>query len=194
MDLPIENEIEATENNSLGTVAIVQFITLGNRKVDGKVDTGATTSSLHAEDIRVNQNNNSVSFLCPELSDSVITMDLDGAQEVVSADAGGNTRPIVKFDVEIDGVPIKNASFNLNDRSEMDSPVLIGQNILKAGNFVVDVNQDIPPERTETVQSVPDIDRDAKVLEAIQVLADHNVTLSEIVQFLRTAAVNSIKE
>ena len=134
-----------------------------------------------------------MSFTCPELSNSVVTMQLDGSQEVVSADAGGKTRPIVKFDVEIDGTPIKGASFNLNDRSEMDSSILIGQNILKVGNFIIDVNKDAAPERVEQIQK-PSINRDEKVLEALQVLADSDVSLNEIIIYLRTAAVNSIKE
>lgn len=181
------------QGKTLGNEATITFATLGNRQVRGKVDTGATTSSLHAENIQVNKGNNSVSFSCPELSNSIITMDLDGAQEVVSADAGGNTRPIVKFDVEIDGTPIKNASFNLNDRSEMDSPILIGQNILKAGGFVVDVSKDSAPERVEQVQK-PDMKRDSEVIEALQVLANNNVSLNEVLMYLRTIAVNSIRE
>jgi len=197
MDLPINDRVEQQpeESNVLGNEAEVKFTTL-NRTVNGKVDTGATTSSLHAKDIQVDKANNRVSFLCPEISKGMLTMDLDGAQEVVSADAGGNSRPMIKMDVEINGIPIKSASFNLNDRSEMDSPVLIGQNILKVGNFVVDVNKDEAPERAEAVQKdvQTNIDRDARVLEAIQVLTDHNVTLTEIMMCLRTVAVNSIKD
>lgn len=187
MDLPMndENIEQSSDKNVLGNEAMVKFIQL-NREVEGKVDTGATTSSLHAENIQVNKANNSVSFSCPELSNGVITMELDGAQEVVSADAGGNTRPMVKMDVEINGIPIKAVSFNLNDRSEMDSPVLIGQNILKVGNFVIDVNKDEAPEREETVQNVnqSDVNRNAEVREAIQVLADNNVTVREIASWL----------
>lgn len=189
-----EQPTEANQSGgTLGSDATITFATLGNRQVHGKVDTGATTSSLHAENIKVNRTNNSVSFSCPELSNSIITMPLDGAQEVVSADAGGNTRPIVKFDVEVDGTPIKGASFNLNDRSEMDSPILIGQNILKAGNFLIDVSKDSALERVEQVQK-SDTNRDSKVLEALQILADNDVSLNELVLYLRTAAVNSIKE
>lgn len=194
-DVNTEANIEDSEDKrTLGNTASVAFITLGNRSVDAKVDTGATTSSLHAENIKVNRSANSVSFNCPEISNQVITMDLDGSQEVFSADAGGNTRPIIKFDIEVDGVPLRAVSFNLNDRSEMDSPILIGQNILKSGGFVVDVSKGEAPERVEAIQSKPESNRDAEVLEAVQVLADHNVTLNEILQYLRTSAVNSIKE
>lgn len=192
---PNPGEVQSSEGQgkTLGSEATITFATLGNRQVKGKVDSGATTSSLHAENIQINKGNNSVSFTCPSLSNSIITMQLDGAQEVVSADAGGTTRPIVKFDVEIDGTPIKDVSFNLNDRSEMDSPILIGQNILKAGQFVIDVSKDSAPERVEQVQK-SDVDRDANVLEALQVLADNNVSLNELLVYLRTAAINSIRE
>lgn len=187
-------DIESNQHNSnniVGNFVDVRFVTLGDSSIKGKVDTGATTSSLHAENIKVDRERNNVSFLCKEISNNVLTMELDGAQEVVSADAGGTMRPIVTFDVEINGVPIKAASFNLNDRSEMNCPLLIGQNILKAGHFVIDVNKDDGEHPEECPESV---DRDAKVHEAIQVLAENNVTLSEIMQHLRTAAVNSIKE
>lgn len=186
------NDVQRSESNTtLGNDAIVTFLSLGNTKVSGKVDTGATTSSLHAENIKTN--NNSVSFSCAELSQNVITMQLDGAQEVVSADAGGQQRPIVKFDIEVNGVPLKGVSFNLNDRSEMDSPILIGQNILKAGNFVVDVSKESNEEDTSQ-ESNPPINRDAEVLEAVRVLVVNNVTLMELVEYMRTKAVDSIKE
>ena len=181
----MDNIEQLIDNNVVGTSVQIKFVSL-NKTLEGKIDTGATTSSLHAENIQINKTNNSISFLCSELSDGVITMELDGAQEVVSADAGGDSRPMIKMDVEINGVPIKAASFNLNDRSEMDSPVLIGQNILKVGNFVIDVNKDAAPERAEAVQRdvKPGIDRNALVREAIQVLADNDVTIKEITSWL----------
>lgn len=186
-----DRETALSSGKTLGNEATVTFASLG-KQVKGKVDTGATTSSLHAERITINKSNNSVSFSCPELSNGIITMPLDGAQEVVSADAGGTTRPIVKFDVEVDGTPIKSASFNLNDRSEMDSPILIGQNILKSGGFVIDVNKDSAPERAEAVQH-DKVQRDANVLEALQVLKDNDVSLQELVEYLHTIAVNRVK-
>lgn len=190
MDLP-SSEQNDTQKKVIGNDAIVTFANLGNKSLEGKVDTGATTSSLHAEQIKVNQNNKSVSFICPDISNSVITMALDGAQEVVSADAGGTTRPMVKFDIEIDGTPLRGVSFNLNDRSEMDSPILIGQNILTAGNFVVDVNKD-SPETEETPEITSG--RDSEVLEAVRVLVNHGVTFSEFMEYMKTETLNNITE
>lgn len=178
--------------STLGMTAMVRFAAFGNRELQGKVDTGATTSSLHASDIQVNKERNTVTFHCSELSNNLITLDLDGAQEVHSADAGGQTRPVVTLDVEIDGTPVKSASFNLNDRSQMDIPVLIGQNILKAGNFMIDPKKD-------GVAEVPDhedtmLTREAAILKAVEVLAENDVTLSELISYLQTSAINRIKE
>jgi len=177
----------------IGNTAQVTFLSLGGRGVEGKVDTGATTSSLHAEDIQ--QGRGQVRFRCPMLSDNYLTLPLDGSQEVHSADAGGVTRPIVTLDVEVDGKLIRNASFNLNDRSGMDSHVLIGQNILQDAGFIID------PSRSEKEHSSADVTEavthlrdDKKVLEAVAVLVENGVTLSDLVTYLRTLAVNEIKD
>lgn len=175
----------------LGSTAQITFASFGGRSVEGKVDTGATTSSLHATNITINKQRNQVTFLSPDLSDNLVTLDLDGSQEVHSADAGGVTRPTVSLSVEVDGVPLNSATFNLNDRSKMDSSVLIGQNILKAGGFMIDPSKDQAPQRTEVVQDTPV--RETAVLEAIEILIQHNVSLSEMVAYLRTAAINRIE-
>lgn len=178
--------------STLGMTVMVRFAAFGNRELQGKVDTGATTSSLHASDIQVNKERNTVTFLCSELSDNLITLDLDGAQEVHSADAGGQTRPVVTLDVEIDGTPVKGASFNLNDRSQMDIPVLIGQNVLKAGNFMIDPKKDgvaEVPDHEDTIQST----REAAILKAVEVLEEHGVTLGELIIYLKPSSIR-IKE
>lgn len=177
----------------IGNTVSVKFVSLGDtREVEGKVDTGATNSSLHALNIKIN-GDNSVTFNCPMLSDNSITMDLSGSQEVLSADAGGQQRPVIHLDVSIDGVNISNANFNLNDRSEMDSPILIGQNILKAGDFIIDVNKDEQPEeiQQESVNleeaKTESNKREQSILNAIKILKENDVTIYELVEFLRTA-------
>lgn len=168
-------------SRTLGMTAQVKFGAFGARAIEGKVDTGATVSSLHAENISINKAQNTVSFVCPQLSSNRITLQLEGAQEVHSADAGGVTRPVVTLDVEIDGVAIENASFNLNDRSGMDSPVLIGQNILKAGDFQIDPNQGEEEPKLEWVAEQDVIERrEAVIREAIAVMARENVTFAEM--------------
>lgn len=177
----------------LGNTATVVFASMGGRGIEGKVDTGATTSSLHAEDIQMGQGK--VRFRCPMLSNNFIDMPLDGAQEVHSADAGGNTRPIVSFDVEIDGIPIRGASFNLNDRGGMDSAVLIGQNILQSGGFIIDPSKNNEPQEQQTADVTESVDNRAdQVAQAVAVLIEHNVSLSELMTHFRTVAVKQSKD
>jgi hypothetical protein len=182
-DTNLTNAPANDQGKTIGNEVDVHFTSIGNKTTKGKVDSGADLSSLHATDITINKERNSVTFNSPALSDNVITMDLAGVQDVHSADGGKTTRPTVKFDIEINGTPIQGTSFNLNDRSNMDSMILVGQNVLKAGNFQIDVNQDSAPERVEQVQQRESFDKGPQIVEALQVLYNNNVTLSEIVEY-----------
>lgn len=186
--------------STVGNTVTVEFVTFGNRAVSGKVDTGATTSSLHATKIAVNQQQRTVSFHSLSLSNNIVTLDLAGVQEVHSADNGGDPRPMVSLDVVIDGKPINGATFNLNDRSKMDTEILIGQNILKAGQFVIDPNKGgdgadhDPSDVAHQATAAHHQRNEAAVMQAVEVLAENNVSFAELVRYLRTAAVNKISE
>lgn len=172
--------------STIGNTVSVTFVTIGNKTVDGKVDTGATTSSLHAENISMDKSG-SVSFVCPELSPNRISMALAGTQDVHSADGGGQARPMIKMDVEIDGHHIRDAVFNLNDRSNMDVMVLVGQNIIKAGGFLIDVSKDENP--TATHESIEDaVGPDMELQAAIKLIASKNISLDEFVRLMYTAS------
>ena len=175
------------QQNIIGNEVEVAFATLGNRALVGKVDTGATTSSLHATNIQVSGNR--VSFVCPDISSNSITMELVGSQEVHSADGGGQARPMVKFDVTVNGQQLTGVTFNLNDRSNMDDPVLIGQNILQAGNFIIDVNKDEAPseQATPVGESVEFQDPPEDLKEAIQVILSYNIPLDRFATLIARA-------
>lgn len=175
------------QQNIIGNEVEVAFATLGNRALIGKVDTGATTSSLHATNIQVSGNR--VSFVCPDISSNSITMELAGSQEVHSADGGGQARPMVKFDVTVNGQSLSGVAFNLNDRSNMDDPVLIGQNILQAGNFIIDVNKDeVPSEAANPMgESVEFQDPPEDLKEAIQVILSYNIPLDRFATLIAHA-------
>ena len=187
--------MDQPEVHTLGSQARVVFPMFKDVELDGKVDTGATSSSLHATNVKMGDNR--VSFMCDLLSPNVITLPTEGTQEVHSADFGGDQRPVVRFDVVVDGKPLKGVMFNLNDRSKMDAKLLIGQDVLKAGNFQVDVNKNEEqpeenlPDEGETVSSSIG---EEQIYEAIKLLADSDITISEFVKYLQTEAVNRIKE
>ena len=182
-----------SEQNVIGNTVTIRFTSLNHKETEGKVDTGATTSSLHATNIRMDQNSNQVAFDSEVLSPNTITMELEGTQTVHSADHGGDPRPMVKLDIEVNGQNIPGAVFNLNDRGNMDSHILVGQNILKAGNFVIDVNKDAPTEPSAELPPMSEcVDNEEKILEAIRVLAEADITVGDLLKYLKTQAVISI--
>lgn len=177
-----------SEQHTIGNTVTVRIGAFGNIEMPGKVDTGATTSSLHAENIRVNTTKRTVSFENADLSPNIITVDLSGSQTVHTADNGGDDRPVIKLDIEVEGIAIPGALFNLNDRSDMDAGMLIGQNILQAGDFVIDVNKQTSPP-SDMVDTAP---TNEDVINALQVLAEANWSIKDLLVHLRTKAVNSI--
>lgn len=139
------------EERIVGTSESITFPQF-NKSITAKVDTGATTCCLHANNITVDSRSRKVSFSCPDLSANVLSLPLVSVVEVRSADHGGDNRPVVELDVVFGGQQFSNVQFNLNDRSEMDAKVLIGENLLKQGKFAVKVTE---TEQPDTVESEP---------------------------------------
>lgn len=91
-----------------------------SKNLTARIDTGATTSSIDKK-------------LAKELewnSKKKITT-------IVKSASGTSTRSVVRGEVKIAGKELK-GSFTIIDRSHMRFPVLIGQNILKRGEFLID--------------------------------------------------------
>jgi hypothetical protein len=113
----------------------------GDNPIRAKVDTGAQYCSLHADDLEVITDditkNSIVKFTYNEYQ---YKLDVDGFQSVSSADGGTTNRPSVRLSVRLNDQFIQDVVFNLNDRSHMDYPVLIGMNLISAGKFVIDPN------------------------------------------------------
>lgn len=179
----------SADGQTVGNNVEVKFTSIGDITTQGKVDSGADLSCIHATNVTINKERNSVTFNSPVLSNNMVTMELAGVQDVHSADGGKTTRPTIKLDVEINGTPVQGAMFNLNDRSNMDSPILIGQNVLKAGKFQIDVNKDDTsidkdePNNQIDQMRHESVDIELKIVEALQILYNNNITLSEIVEY-----------
>ena len=134
-----ESEVdkESQNDNIIGDVVEIKITSLTNsNSLKGRVDTGATLSSLHAEKFKIN--NNMVEFISPDLSPNVITMPLHDQQSVTSPDGGTEYRPVVELNIKINDKLLNNMLFNLNDRKHMEHPILVGQNILEKGGFLID--------------------------------------------------------
>jgi len=110
-------------------------------QLSAKVDTGAQICSLHAQQIEFKHGKNMVSFV---FGNKRYTMPALELQAVQTADAGVENRPVVVFDVivpnhdvNVKNKIVKKIKFNLNDRSNMPDKILLGQNFIHGGDFVV---------------------------------------------------------
>ena len=104
----------------LGLVEKITIIKNDRKKtVNARIDTGATKSSI----------------------DSTLARELDLGPIIkkmqIRSSHGTSMRPIIHAEIIIDGRTYKE-EFTLAPRSHMSYPVLIGQNILKKGKFLVD--------------------------------------------------------
>ncbi len=92
-------------------------------KAVARIDTGATSSSI---DLRLAKS---------------LGLNPGEKKKVVKSASGVRERPFVKAKIKLDGSVIS-AEFNLIDRRHMTYPILIGQNVLKKGNFIIDPNKE----------------------------------------------------
>ncbi len=116
-------------------------------RLTAKLDTGAKTSALHAENVQFfeRQFKDYVSFTVPvkhKKVESDIYFELPVVRQVRVKGAARNeteTRPVVEMSFCIDG-QVYTAPFSLDDRSNFNYPVLLGRDFL-ATRFVVDPSQ-----------------------------------------------------
>ncbi len=94
------------------------------QKVIARIDTGATASSIDTA-------------LAASLNLGPITK-----SKIVKSASGVRKRPLVHVKIKMDGQAIED-EFNLADRAHMTYRVLIGQNILKKGNFLIDPHKEV---------------------------------------------------
>ena len=119
----------------IGTITDVTIKFMNDEKpIEARVDTGATHSSLNASDIELNDN--TVKFRFGEYLykfplyrvSKVKTSDNDAAEE----------RPVIKVDMVINGIQVKNVELTLNDREHMTFNVLLGRSTLSSAGFLID--------------------------------------------------------
>lgn len=132
------------------TTSVLAVEILGfSEPVEGKIDTGAAQSSLHATEIEVE--NGQVSFVHGENRYRVA---VHQSQDVSSADGGTQSRPVILLNVTINGKNIPEVPVNLNDREQMPQKFLIGQDIIKAADFVIDLSDE--PTDTDPMAAKPE--------------------------------------
>lgn len=125
--------VESAEKVTVGLVEEVILLPWGVR-IPARVDTGAATSSLDARDLTIK--GKTVEFRLPEKYGGLrISRPIVAWRTIRSAEAR-DQRPVVVLEFCL-GSQVIRARVNLNDRSQVKYPLLIGRNALKK-NFVVD--------------------------------------------------------
>jgi hypothetical protein len=120
----------------IGAVEDVLLLPMGT-KATARIDTGATTTSIDACNLKISDGY--ASFALPESCGShELKLPIVGWKYIRTA-AKRHKRPIVEIELCLGTKKIK-ARANLNDRSSMDYPILIGRNVLSQG-FLVDASR-----------------------------------------------------
>jgi uncharacterized membrane protein YdjX (TVP38/TMEM64 family) len=134
--------VAAEEKITIGEVEDVILIPWGVR-LPARIDTGAATSSLDARDLTVKDN--LAEFRLPDQYGGLrMHLPVIEWQYIRSAESR-ERRPVVEIELCI-GPKVFRIEVNLNDRSAVKYPLLLGRNALEE-NFVVDCTQShcLPP-------------------------------------------------
>ncbi len=133
------------ETKLIGRKEKISLPVLGLKLVWAKIDTGAYTSSLHAEHIReeVRDGKKVLCFevLMPEhksFTGETLTFRKYREKKVKNSFGHTETRFLIVTKIRIAGETFP-AEFTLSDRSTMKNSILLGRKILQ-GRFLVDVN------------------------------------------------------
>ena len=122
----------ATEKELIGGVEeiilVPSMVTLPAR-----IDTGAATTSLDARDVFVTEN--VAYFKLPEKYGGVFLSLPVKEWKTIRTSASWQKRPVVEMEMCI-GRRLIRCDVNLNDRSRMKYPLIIGRNVLKLGYLV----------------------------------------------------------
>lgn len=144
-----------TFNNQLVIMGWVEYVYLSDLdgRLKAKLDTGATTSSMRAEVLKVvekksKKEKSSVIFQIVNNEGQTKTMQRNLVRWVRIKGKSGQfqRRPVVEMEFCIAGHSV-HSEVNLAPRADFVYPILVGRNMLRAANIVVD------PARTFTAHA-----------------------------------------
>lgn len=126
----------------IGRLDKVDLPDLAIAGIRAKVDTGAYTSAIHCQDIRLKDT--VLSFYIPiEVAGEEVMKKFQTKnyyqKSIKSSNGAVSLRYVIKTRIILFGKAYT-TEFSLSDRSKMKNPVLIGRKLLK-GKFIVDVSK-----------------------------------------------------
>lgn len=130
----------------IGRREYIDLPELGLYQIEAKIDTGAYTSALHCQKVRILDSGElkMATFQLldashPGFKEQILTFPVHKTKRIKSSNGQIQTRYIIKTDLKIGGITRK-IEFSLADRSRMEYPILIGRKALR-GYFIVDVSK-----------------------------------------------------
>jgi hypothetical protein len=134
------------EKKIIGRKEKISLPQVGLKSVWAKIDTGAFTSSLHAEGIRVVKEDGKkvlkFEILMPghkDFTGKTLSFEEYKQKKVKNSFGQVETRFLIVTKIKISGETFS-AEFTLSDRSSMKNSILLGRKILQ-DKFLVDVNK-----------------------------------------------------
>lgn len=125
----------------IGRREFVDFPLLGIHHVEAKIDTGAYTSSIHCEMIKLDYENSiPILYFTIEAEQAVpYRFDLFTQKKIKNSFGEMEERYVIKTLIRLGRKKIW-STISLTNRDNMRYPVLIGRRMLK-GKFLIDVHQ-----------------------------------------------------
>jgi hypothetical protein len=138
------DRICAEERVIIGRVENVVMQDVG-MKVKARIDTGAGVSSIRAKVVKIDRraDGERITFALSDDQGRIQNVErkiVEWAEIKSMATKTSIRRPVVILDICLGGKRLE-GRFNLADRSGFLYPVLVGRNILKTGDFLIDPKQ-----------------------------------------------------
>ncbi|MER3328653.1 MAG: RimK/LysX family protein [Candidatus Kapaibacterium sp.] len=131
---------------NIGRIEKVNLVDLGFLDLDSKIDSGASTSALHAQNIRKEKIDDKYYVIFrmldkshPAYEDNDVRLPLYRIKRVKSSNGFTQKRYSIQTRMKI-GKKIYRIEFTLTDRKDMRYPILLGTKFLK-NKFLIDVSK-----------------------------------------------------
>lgn len=125
------------EKSIIGTIESV-YIDPGDITIKAKIDTGANTTSLDAQDLNV-VTEDGVKYVTFTLYDKLIKSKILKFVRIKQHGGDSQRRPVIMMNITLGNVT-QNVRVTLTDRSNFKYKMIVGVNFLY-GHFIVDVSQ-----------------------------------------------------
>lgn len=123
--------------NALGLVENIEIEGIG--RIKAKTDTGNSAHNvLHG--IVKGKKEGRVVF--ETIDGKVVTFPFDDEVKIHIGSGNKENRPVVKFNVSINGKKYEGVPFSIADRSENEYKALLGEEFIKSNGGLVDVNKE----------------------------------------------------